>query len=182
MKTKRHSLRAQERTPKATKKLPQVIEISSDSEEDASPEVLPGPSSWKVATPKAVLLTPRSRNIRYIHAHKPVSISSSESEDETEHEKPAEKLDPLLRSPVKASHTKEVIDLTGDSSDEDEAEEEEVLDELLDTESELSKKQIVEPAPPSSKPKLKGIIRPFTSSYFPTAGPLNLADKVTINV
>ena len=70
----------------------------------------------------------------------------------------------------------------GRESDEDEAEEEEVLDELLDTESELSKKQIVEPAPPSSKPKLKGIIRPFTSSYFPTAGPSNIADKITINV
>lgn len=62
-------------------------------------------------------VTLKGQKIRYIHAHEPIAILSSESEDDLPHI-PTVAEDPLLLSPMKASHT--VIDLTLDSDDEDE--------------------------------------------------------------
>jgi hypothetical protein len=79
----------------------QVIEISSDEE--------PSPQA------PAVL---KSRSVRYVHAHKPISVSSSDSELETE-AMASTSYNSSLHSPVKASHKLDVIDLTVSSSEDE---------------------------------------------------------------
>ncbi|KAI0762076.1 SprT-like family-domain-containing protein [Irpex lacteus] len=146
------------RKPMVTRKLSQVIEISSDEDEEDNAHLA---AVEKFIT--TILATPRSRNIRYVHAHKPISISSSDSEDEHEDTKVKGEAGPdsLLNSPVKASHTREVIDLTLTSSDE--AEEDEVLEELVNNigsqsqESEVAVREALEPTP---EPQGKGVARP----------------------
>lgn len=146
------------RKPMVTRKLSQVIEISSD-EDDEDNSHLAAVENF-ITT---ILATPKSRNIRYVHAHKPISISSSDSEDEQDDTKVKGEAgaDSLLHSPVKASHTREVIDLTLTSSDE--AEEDEVLEELVNNvgsqsqESEAAVREALEPTP---EPKGKGVARP----------------------
>lgn len=146
------------RKPLVTRKLSQVIEISSDEDEEDNAHLA---AVEKFIT--TILATPKSRNIRYVHAHKPISISSSDSEDEQEDAKVKGEAGPdsLPNSPVKASHTREVIDLTVSSSDE--AEEDEVLEELVNnigSQSQESEAAVREALKLTPEPKGEGIERP----------------------
>ncbi|KAI0090039.1 hypothetical protein BDY19DRAFT_99354 [Irpex rosettiformis] len=147
--------KGQGKLPVVTRKIPQVVEISSD-EENGPPKA----SSSKVQIPKVVPVTPKSnRTIRYVHAHKPVSVSSSDSEEEeNKNEQPTKEEDALLYSPIKASHTREVIDLTTTCYEEEKAEEDEVFDELIFGDEDWLKKKTVGLVQLPPKLKLKGAI------------------------
>ena len=100
----------------------------------------------KVVLPR----TPVSKS-RYVTA-RVVSISSSSEDEEPEPARPLERVDPLLYSPIKASHQNDVIDLTLTSS-----EEEGVSD--SDSSEERDVISLLEDSPSATAPRLKRLVK-----------------------
>ncbi|KAI0700412.1 hypothetical protein BC835DRAFT_416243 [Cytidiella melzeri] len=136
-----------------------VVEISSDEGEDSY-------------TPIAVPATPKRRAVRYIHAHKPISVSSSDSEEEVQ--ETSKYTNPLSYSPEKASHAREVIDLTLDSSDDDEGE---AMHELnIHIEASPSNKRLREVMAFRPTPKTRSVEGPFPPCFPQPEEPWNMSD------
>ncbi|KAI0344061.1 hypothetical protein BDW22DRAFT_1355345 [Trametopsis cervina] len=143
--------------------LAEVIEVSSDEEPSSShtaggdrTQPATDPSRLKLQLHTSIAATPTPRRVRYIQPHKVVSISSSDSEDEPSTPAAVEPEEPLLYSPVKVSHAREVIDLTADGSDDDEAQDTREL--LFNTES-LPHKKGAKPAVQQKPGSRSGIRR-----------------------